>query len=267
MKRVITELTFVCASFIAIGLIFTGLSDAKIDPKKDIAALWLFDEGKGKVATDTSPNGNDGEFFGSPTWVDGKFGKALEFNGTSDYVQVPDSPSLDIEEAITIVAWVNWKTFKDAGILSKSQDGGGDGNYFLSTGCGGGPTQAKFGVISAAGHTCGPASAALKPGQWYHVAGTFDGKQLAVYIDGALENAQNHGGPLTTSDWPVIIGSYAGLGFKSNAIIDELAVFNVALDEKDINTIMNEGLEKGAGLAVSPKGKLATVWAEMKTQD
>ena len=39
MKCVITELTFVCASFIAMGLIFTGLSDAKIDPKKDIAAL------------------------------------------------------------------------------------------------------------------------------------------------------------------------------------------------------------------------------------
>ena len=64
MKHILTKLTFTCVNFIVISLIFAGISNAKIDPKNDIAALWLFDEGKGEVATDASPNGNDGKFFG-----------------------------------------------------------------------------------------------------------------------------------------------------------------------------------------------------------
>ena len=53
---------------------------AKIDPDS-ITGMWLFNEGKGGTAADASGNGNDGEIHGAK-WVDGKFGKALEFNGT-----------------------------------------------------------------------------------------------------------------------------------------------------------------------------------------
>ena len=48
-------------------------SDAKIDPKS-AAGVWLFDEGSGKVAFDSSDNGYDGKLMGNPKWVDGKFG-------------------------------------------------------------------------------------------------------------------------------------------------------------------------------------------------
>ena len=43
---------------------------------EDITGMWLFDEGGGTVATDSSQYGNDGTIHGA-TWVDGKFGKAL----------------------------------------------------------------------------------------------------------------------------------------------------------------------------------------------
>ena len=302
MKTVASTLIYT-ASLIVISLIFTCLSDAKIDPET-VAALWLFDEGKGDVAKDFSENGNDGELNGDPEWVDGKFGKALNFDGSTHYVEVPDSPSLDIEYEITIVAYVNFNQFKDQGIISKSQDGGGDGNYFLSTGCGGGASQAKFGVISSAGHTCGPASAVLKTGEWYHLAGVFDGSKLFIYVNGKEENTENHAGKITTSDWPIIIGSYAGLGYKLNAIVDELAIFNVAaedhageittsdgpiiigsyagtgyksnvvidelaifndaLTEDDIKQIMAAGLVVPG--AVSPRDKLSSTWAKLKVQ-
>ncbi|HIN32247.1 TPA: LamG domain-containing protein [Candidatus Poribacteria bacterium] len=261
VKNIINQFVSACLTSIVIFLTFTAtVGEAKID-SESMAAIWLFDEGKGKEVKDSTANGNDGKITGNPKWVGGKFGKALEFDG-STYVQVSDNPSLDIADEITIVAVVNWIKFKDAGILSKSQDGSGDGNYFLSTGCGGGPTQAKFGIISTSGHTCGPTSPVLKEDTWYHVAGVFDGKKLSIFIDGKMESEQNQGGKITTSDWPIIIGSYAGLGYKSNAIIDELAVFNVALSKDDINLLMKDGLEKTA--AVSTKRKLATTWGIIK---
>ena len=258
---IINQFVLACLTFFVIDLILLATaSEAKIKTENMVAA-WLFDEGKGKDVKDSSTNGNDGKITGNPKWVAGKFGRALEFDG-STYVEVADNSSLDIVDEITIVAMVNWIQFKDAGILSKSQDGGGDGNYFLSTGCGGGPTQAKFGIISTNGHTCGPASPVLKKDTWYHVAGVFDGKKLSIFVDGKMESEQGQEGKITESDWPIIIGSYAGLGYKSNAIIDELAVFNVALSKDDINLLVKDGLDKIA--TVSAKRKLTATWGAIK---
>ena len=52
-------------------------------------AWWRFDEGSGSVANDSAGNGNNGNLVGSPMWVDGQTGKALEFNGVKDYVDTP----------------------------------------------------------------------------------------------------------------------------------------------------------------------------------
>lgn len=56
------------------SLVLTSLSYAKLD-MKDIVAIWLLDEGKGKEVTDASGNGHDGHFVNDPKWVEGKFGK------------------------------------------------------------------------------------------------------------------------------------------------------------------------------------------------
>jgi hypothetical protein len=84
-----TRFTVVCISFIVVSLMFVGIGNAKIDPK-NIVGMWLFDEGKGDIAKDSSENGNDGELMNDPKWVDGKKkpSKALEFDGKDDYVIV-----------------------------------------------------------------------------------------------------------------------------------------------------------------------------------
>ncbi|MCX6013468.1 MAG: hypothetical protein NTV30_08710, partial [Chloroflexi bacterium] len=100
MRHLIT----VCISLIVVSLIFVDVSNAKVDPASAIGA-WLFDEGSGNKVKDSSKNGNDGKLTGTK-WVDGKFGKALDFNGSSDYVEIPDSDSLDVTNSIAIVAWI-----------------------------------------------------------------------------------------------------------------------------------------------------------------
>ena len=73
--------SIVYVSILLMTLIFMIQSNAKIDPKS-AAGVWLFDEESGKVAKDSSDNGYDGMFMGkgNPKWVEGKFGKALDFN-------------------------------------------------------------------------------------------------------------------------------------------------------------------------------------------
>ena len=97
--------SIVYGSVLLMTLIFMAQSDAKIDPQS-AAGVWLFDEASGKVAKDSSDNGYDGKFMGkgNPKWVEGKFGKALDFNGSTvqrfngstDYVEVDNEPGLNI---------------------------------------------------------------------------------------------------------------------------------------------------------------------------
>ena len=72
MNPIVARLTL-CVSLITICLIFTGQTFAEFDPEI-IAGMWLFDDGKGKEAKDSSGNGFDGELKENPLWVDGKFG-------------------------------------------------------------------------------------------------------------------------------------------------------------------------------------------------
>ena len=67
----------VCACLVFL-LPFLCLAEVGLE---DAIGVWLFDEGKGEVAKDSSANGNDGELIGGPKWVKGKFGQGLEFDG------------------------------------------------------------------------------------------------------------------------------------------------------------------------------------------
>ena len=99
MKKVLLTLGVMCFSLIAVHI-----STAEIDFETAVG-IWLFDEGKGGVAGDISGQGNDGELVKAPSWVDGKFGKALEFDGKASCVQTGQK-LLDNLEEFTILTWV-----------------------------------------------------------------------------------------------------------------------------------------------------------------
>ena len=98
MKKVLLTLGVVCFSLIAVHI-----STAEIDFETAVG-IWLFDEGKGGVAADLSDTGNDGEVVKAP-WVDGKFGKALDFDGKAGCVKT-EQKLLDSLEEFTILCWV-----------------------------------------------------------------------------------------------------------------------------------------------------------------
>jgi hypothetical protein len=267
----------------AAGLLFAVSSEANIDPKT-IAGMWLFDDDEGDVASDSSGNGNDGALINGPGWDDGKFGSALEFDGWSTYVNCGNGPSLDITEEITVVAWVKFNAvdYKNAAgglftIAAKgypdaltphagwwfSYDNRNNGQSFNYT-CFGN----KVGGWAGGGNNLSGRIFQFNKGEWYHIAITVGESIGKMYVNGTQLGADKPFANLILSDTSrdLSIGC-ADTSWYFNGLIDEVAIFNVALEQEDIQDIMNKGLERVSGLsAVDLSGKLTTTWANIKAR-
>ena len=252
-----------------VGLL-TASSYANVDSKTCVG-MWLFDDNKGDTAADSSGNKTDGTLMNGPEWVDGKFGKALEFNGTNAYVEIDDSGILDITKAATIVAWV--KSNADhagyTGLVRKGNQGSDrPNNYMLQVkpdGPGGADLIQCVYSHASDNNNYVDSVTSLDVGKWYHLAGVINpsaGKMI-IYFNGKPDVEKNiPAEDLEPDDNSVWIGRRHDNWF--NGIIDEVAIFNVALTEIDIGNIMNSGLDKVS--AVSSAGKLAATWAIIKAR-
>ncbi len=266
MKIRVTSIAVVCISLMFIGLMFTAQSSAKIDPKT-ITGLWLFDEGTGKVAKDSSGNGLDAKHMGNPKWVAGKFGKALEFDGAAAYVEIPAHKNPT--KAITVSVWVKSPTpaWSQHGFLVSKREA-----YILHPNQG--TNLVAFPVTNGGGWNVpftwdkgavGPKDIT----QWHMYTGTYASRtgEWNIYIDGKVaSNLKLNKTPIVEDADVLWIGRDQCCDPRYGAaLIDEVAIFNVALPEADIQAIMNNGL--GSSLtAVEPADKLATKWADIKTQ-
>jgi hypothetical protein len=237
---------------------------AAIDPKS-IIALWLMDENKDNIAVDSSTNGNNGELKNGAKWGKGKFDGALELNGLGAYVELGVNNNLKPEQ-FTLVAWFNtrkvngyghiFQSGKDwdnmAGIVFRVHQ---DGSFQAAMATGPGNT---------ASWCSGPNPAANK---WYHAALTFDGTTLLLYMDGE-KVANAGGGKIFYDDRTVRIGVHPDdTGSAFDGLIDEIALFNKALIQEDIQGIMNKGLGTIINAkAVFSAGKLATTWSHVRIE-
>lgn len=274
MNTRITKATILCVSLIAINLIFTGQSFAEIDPDA-ILGVWLFDEGKGDTTKDSSHNGNDGTLNKGSKWVDGKFGKALDFDGKDGYVEISSSPLFNPEE-FTVTFWMFPTTIggnNPAGkgnstlVVTNGNPGDGGGSNWWFELWNGGNFEFK-----SCKPDCSAASTPMNtPEKWYFVAGTYDGANYGLYMDGELKST----GPNDVDATPrgLLIGSGlcpAGHGCDGGyfkGIIDDVAMFNGVLPEDDVKNIMNRGLGLELGIApVEPAHKLTAIWGNIKAR-
>ena len=96
--------------WVLVAIIVLSILPAGVQAQSDdgLVAEWHFDEGAGSVLKDSSGNGNDGVIYGA-TWVDGKYGKALSFDGVDDYISVPYNSLFDIHgKTHTVLTWVKF---------------------------------------------------------------------------------------------------------------------------------------------------------------
>ena len=254
-------LTFLILSLFA--LTFFVAAQVEALDTEGLVGAWLFDDGKGEAVTDSSDNGLDGKIAkGKPKWVDGKFGGAMEFGG-ADMVTVDDDAALDLED-FTLAAWVNipkisgpWQI-----IASKENRNPTGRNYGLFAHTNTGVVHYSF--TTNAGWKSFNAATAITDGEWHHVAGTYDGSDFKLYLDGAVDGETAPGTKPDNHDNFLFIGGCDIGNYWMTGTIDEVIIYNRALSEQEIGELIEDGA--AAALDVQPGGKLATTWSHIKTQ-
>ncbi len=169
-----------CADFVwsaALVWLSSGLSafSAPVAPREvGLVAHWRFDEGSGSTLHDRSGRGNDGTISG-PTWVPNGAGFALQFDGEDDVVDCGTRPDLDLREKVSILAWVYPEPYKmgEPGILGKKYSA-----YVITQ-----YHDKVYTYISGGGNNV---NAPMAWNRWHHVASTYDGEKLKLYLDGRL---------------------------------------------------------------------------------
>lgn len=286
------KLTLVCASLIALGLVFAHPGYTKIElADEDIVGIWLFDEADGDAIVDASGNHADGKINNfSADGVKrepGKFGGALKFpaiDGKLNNVTIPNPQNYNAFDEFTISLWVKATTTGgNQRMFSNESFPGGDGSRNIVWELNGGAGDTGRIVFGADG-CCKWADAqaprdTLTDDVWHHVVGLWKQPSLLVYTDGrkgqdkcfdgdspngddpcnALPDLKAAGDPFIIATRPNDTGNFNGL-------IDDVALLDRALSEDEIRTIMDDGLEAGA-LAVSPQGKATTTWGAIKTRN
>ena len=257
-----TRFTVVVISFIFVSLMFAGISDAKIDPET-VVGIWLFDEDKGDTAKDSSGNGNDGTLLKNPKWVAGKFGSALEFDGTNG-VEIANPENFEFL-TWTYVLWFKAAAAGDYPNLIGRQFANAHGwTIHLD------PAGATFRIrIDTDGgiNQVKTVPKNVRDEEWHHGAITHDdeNKKLEMYLDGVKGDLTYAGDYKNSGGFLKIASPAVGAVNLNNGAIDDVAIFNVLLEEDDILNIMDKGLEDTVDIfAVSPSGKLAATWAEIK---
>jgi hypothetical protein len=206
-------------------------------PSSNLVGAWGFDEPSGSTVSDSSGKGNTGTITGATRTTGGKVGGALSFNGTSDWVTIPDSNSLDVTSGVTMEAWVRPTAIGSAWRAVMLKEQAGDLIYALYAGDSKGRAAADVFTTAdkgLSGTTATPLNA------WTHLAATYDGTTLRIYVNGVQAASKPVSGTIRTSTGVLRIGGNSIWGEWFAGLIDEVRVYNTALTAAEIQADMTK---------------------------
>ncbi len=241
MKKILLLSAVIVSLCFSTTLVFLPQVKAAGSPP---VGYWKFDEGSGSTAYDSSGNGNNGTLKNGPLWVSGVNGTALSFDGSDDYVSIPDSSSLDIGgNQISFEFWMN------SAVDLPHPTTPEEATYFFDKGDAyvgsiqmdvGNPTY--YGRLTFSLPFSTPDNKYIRSTKdswnantWFHIALTYDGNIMRIYVNGVLDNSVEAGGNVHTSGFPLAIGSYCmGTYNFFNGTIDEFAIYDYARTAEEI---------------------------------
>jgi PKD repeat protein len=198
-----------------------------------LVAAYGFNESSGTRVEDVSGKGNHGTISGATRTSNGRYGRALNFDGTNDWVTVNDAASLDPTGGMTLEAWVyptatptNWRTVimkERSGDLSYSLTANSDRNQPATT------------VFVGGGRTLYGGSQ-LAVNTWTHLAATYNGSTQRLYVNGSQVASRSQSGGMQVSSGALRIGGNSVWGQYFRGRIDEVRIYDRALSASEIQS-------------------------------
>jgi Concanavalin A-like lectin/glucanases superfamily len=184
----------------------------------------------------------------TPTSNPGKLpnNRVLVLDGQTASMRVPDSPSLhSLTNGLTLEVWFKAASFYEQdgsvnSLLRKNVEAGGE-NFFLRFRIMGG----KPAIEMSCGRQILRAPCDVEPGAWYHLAGTYDGKTMTVFVNGVALRSQGVTVPIEIDDADLMIGKgdpAFSTGEYFHGELDDICIWNVARSPEQIRADMNEHL-------------------------
>ncbi len=209
---------------------------------------WKLDESSGNTAANAAGNKMTGELHGKPRWSpdSGAQGGALEFDGQHDWVEFADSSDLDCRSGVSVAVWMKARAVGLAAdtLLAKGDSWrlhrvgrGGELEFALSGPATTGDSKAKLPLATF--------KPSLEDNQWHHIVGVYDGKRIALYVDGEEKNAVTAAGTVRLNNAPVSLGENAfSRGRHFGGWLDDARVYTRGLSAEEVKALYGEGVKK-----------------------
>jgi beta-galactosidase len=205
-------------------------------------AWWNLDETAGASVADASGHHLEGRLQGQSRWAptQGRCGGALELDGANSYVDCGQPDAFDFSDALTISMWFKVRQFdKPSQVLAakgndtwrlERHDNAGTIEFIVTGPETTGMNRSKTPVAIS--------KRTVDDGRWHHVAGLYDGKRVALYLDGQLEHSVDASGSIAQNTEPVLLGENSGSRGRSfNGWLDDVRLYGHALTADEIRAL------------------------------
>ena len=223
---------------LALALNAAAAACIRADLQTGLVSHWKLDDCSGTTATD-SAGSNDGTLTNGPTWTTGQMSGALDFNeADNEYVTVPNDATLQLTSALSITAWIKgdaWSSGYDVDVIVRKGESNPN-NYQLAVADG--QVTLYLDDSDGVGYR---GDTVLNTGQWYHVAATWDGSEVCIYVDAILDHdpPYSKSGTIGTDTRAFYIGGRDGVD-RFDGIIDDVRLYGRALSASEIASLMSE---------------------------
>jgi len=238
----LTGLVGLSATFVALAPNAATAVSLRAASNLGLVGYWTFDEGTGLRANDFSGKNNYGTLSGTtkPTWVSGKHGKALSFDGSSGYVKSTITNGLS--GSFTMSAWVKLNTTaNDKAVLASNVSS--YSNYWAELAQSVSNRWVAYLYDGTNNPVVGSAVNTLQVGVWTHIVFVRDVSQdkLLLYLDG-----QSAATPVTDTTTSVPVYSEFDVGWTqahgfTNGLIDDVRIYNRALSATEVYNLYKSG--------------------------
>ncbi len=226
---------------------------ALIDFNKSLVGWWRFEYSSENVsnAFDESTYKNNGTLMNMNKGLDnnsisgwtysGYRGKGMKFDGVNDYVSRTNTASLT-PDSLTVEGWIKFNNNSNWMMVDLGSAGEIGAYYIYGDSLASG--KSMFSIFGSSGTRYNAGfSDAFSVGQWYHLVGTFDNSTgiMNAYVNGVLKGTQA-GASLGKNPSDLLIGKYEGGSYQVNGSIDEVKIWNRALNLQEINASYNAGI-------------------------